>query len=103
MGIILLILAAVAGAAAGSFGGVIASRGLRDSLGGRSRCDHCGRTLAWYELLPLASYVALRGRCRTCGAQIGRGLLAWEASGAAVALGVTALIVLTLRLPLMLP
>jgi leader peptidase (prepilin peptidase)/N-methyltransferase len=36
------------------------------SLGGRSHCLSCGRTLAWYELFPLFSYLGLKGRCRTC-------------------------------------
>jgi leader peptidase (prepilin peptidase) / N-methyltransferase len=31
----------------------------------------CGRTLAWWENVPLVSWLALRGRCRTCGAWIG--------------------------------
>lgn len=44
----------------------------RSAMGGRSACDGCGRTLAWYELVPLLSFVALRGRCRTCGAAIDR-------------------------------
>lgn len=34
---------------------------------GRSRCDGCGRTLAWYELIPVLSYVFLGGKCRRCG------------------------------------
>lgn len=34
---------------------------------GRSRCDGCGRTLAWYELLPVLSFVWLGGKCRRCG------------------------------------
>lgn len=37
---------------------------------GRSQCDGCGRTLAAWELVPLASALALRGRCRSCGAAI---------------------------------
>lgn len=37
---------------------------------GRSACDVCRRTLGVRDLLPLASYVALRGRCRNCGARI---------------------------------
>jgi leader peptidase (prepilin peptidase) / N-methyltransferase len=35
-----------------------------------SRCASCERPLAWFENLPLVSYAALRGRCRTCGARI---------------------------------
>ncbi|MBW8784126.1 MAG: prepilin peptidase [Novosphingobium sp.] len=37
---------------------------------GRSRCDACRRRLAWFELVPLASFLALAGRCRACGAAI---------------------------------
>lgn len=37
----------------------------------RSRCLHCGHTLAWYDLLPLVSWVGLRGKCRYCHAKIG--------------------------------
>ena len=35
-----------------------------------SRCTACQRPLAWYENVPLFSWLALRGRCRTCGARI---------------------------------
>ena len=35
-----------------------------------SRCTACGRTLAWFENIPVLSWLALRGRCRTCGASI---------------------------------
>ncbi len=35
-----------------------------------SACPHCGRSLAWFENIPLASWAALRGRCRTCRAPI---------------------------------
>ncbi len=37
----------------------------------RSECETCGRRLGPLELVPLLSYVALRGRCRTCRAPIG--------------------------------
>lgn len=39
-------------------------------LGGRSRCDHCGRQIAWYDNIPLLSYALLGGRCRHCGKPI---------------------------------
>ena len=36
----------------------------------RSRCAACERPLAWYENIPVMSYIVLRGRCRTCGTRI---------------------------------
>ncbi|QTN27725.1 prepilin peptidase [Rhodoferax sp. AJA081-3] len=36
----------------------------------RSRCPHCGHVIAWYENIPVLSYVALRGRCAACKAPI---------------------------------
>lgn len=36
------------------------------SLQGSSHCLSCGTPLRWYELFPVLSYLALRGRCRTC-------------------------------------
>ncbi len=35
-----------------------------------SHCDGCGRALNWHELIPVLSWVLVRGRCRTCGARI---------------------------------
>jgi len=35
-----------------------------------SRCTTCDRSLAWYENIPIVSWVVLRGRCRTCGERI---------------------------------
>jgi leader peptidase (prepilin peptidase)/N-methyltransferase len=37
----------------------------------RSRCLHCGYELRWYDLIPLASWLLLRGRCRSCHKPIG--------------------------------
>jgi leader peptidase (prepilin peptidase)/N-methyltransferase len=39
-------------------------------LGGRSHCDACGHLLGPLDLVPVFSYLALRGRCRYCGAGI---------------------------------
>lgn len=33
----------------------------------RSACDHCGHVLGLWDLLPLISWLATRGRCRYCG------------------------------------
>ncbi|MCO8247515.1 A24 family peptidase [Comamonas thiooxydans] len=32
----------------------------------RSRCPHCGHQIAWYENIPVLSYLFLRGRCAEC-------------------------------------
>jgi leader peptidase (prepilin peptidase)/N-methyltransferase len=36
-----------------------------------SACPHCRRALSWYENIPILSFLALRGRCRTCANTIG--------------------------------
>lgn len=33
----------------------------------RSRCPGCGKVIAWYDNVPILSWVLLRGRCRSCG------------------------------------
>jgi prepilin signal peptidase PulO-like enzyme (type II secretory pathway) len=38
----------------------------------RSKCLECGHTLAWYDLLPLVSWLSTMGKCRYCGSPIGR-------------------------------
>jgi leader peptidase (prepilin peptidase) / N-methyltransferase len=38
---------------------------------GRSRCDHCGATLGFADLVPILSWAWLRGRCRRCGGALG--------------------------------
>jgi prepilin signal peptidase PulO-like enzyme (type II secretory pathway) len=65
------------GLALGSFLHVLASRYdpkrfilTRETLGGRSYCLGCEKTLAWYELIPLLSFLIQRGSCRSCGAKI---------------------------------
>jgi leader peptidase (prepilin peptidase)/N-methyltransferase len=52
----------------------------------RSRCDSCHRPLEPLDLVPVLSYVALRGCCRTCRTPIGRQHLAVELAAIAVAL-----------------
>jgi leader peptidase (prepilin peptidase)/N-methyltransferase len=36
----------------------------------RSHCPSCGHQIAWYDNLPVLSFVLLRGRCRVCGVRI---------------------------------
>jgi len=66
------IFAALLGLAFGSFLNVCLSRWPEGEsiVHPRSHCRACSRTLAWWENIPLASWIALRGRCRTCGAWI---------------------------------
>ena len=50
----------------------------------RSECLHCHHTLAWYDLLPVISWLSLRGKCRYCGKRIGTMELAAEVGLAVV-------------------
>jgi len=57
----------------GSFLGVVSYRlHTNHSLGGSSHCESCKHDLAWYELVPIVSYLALRGRCHACSSLIPR-------------------------------
>jgi leader peptidase (prepilin peptidase)/N-methyltransferase len=63
-----LTMAFVTGAIVGSFLNVCIARWPRELsvVRPRSRCPSCGHRLSWYENIPLASWLALRGRCRCC-------------------------------------
>jgi leader peptidase (prepilin peptidase)/N-methyltransferase len=66
-------LAALTGLAFGSFLNVCVTRwpAGESVVTPRSHCRSCARTLAWWENIPVVSWLALHGRCRTCGAWIG--------------------------------
>ena len=66
------LFAALLGLAFGSFLNVCLTRwpAGESIVKPRSHCRSCTRTLNWWENIPLASWLALRGRCRTCGARI---------------------------------
>ncbi len=67
----LLVFVALFGAVLGSFGNVLIFRvPAGKSINGRSHCRQCGRTLTWFELIPVFSYLFLLGRCRTCRTRI---------------------------------
>ena len=38
----------------------------------RSRCLNCQHTLAWYDLIPLVSWLSTKGKCRYCNKSIGK-------------------------------
>ena len=61
------------GLALGSFLNVVAARvpQRRSVVSPASACMSCSAPIAWYDNLPVVSYVLLRGRCRSCGAPIG--------------------------------
>jgi leader peptidase (prepilin peptidase)/N-methyltransferase len=65
-------LALAPGLAIGSFLNVVAARvPLRKSIvTPPSACMACGTEIAWYDNVPLVSWLVLRGRCRTCGTGI---------------------------------
>src|SRR6185312_3484695 len=65
-------LALAPGLALGSFLNVVAARvPLRRSLvSPGSTCPSCGARIAWYDNIPVVSWLALRGHCRSCGAEI---------------------------------
>jgi leader peptidase (prepilin peptidase)/N-methyltransferase len=64
--------AAALGAVIGSFLNVCIHRVPRQQsiVWPASACPHCRRELSWYENVPVVSFLALRGRCRTCGEPI---------------------------------
>lgn len=44
----------------------------RSALKDRSSCLHCGYTLKWYDLIPVLSWLSLKGKCRSCKRPIGK-------------------------------
>lgn len=62
----------VFGAIIGSFLSVVILRSISKEtwVTGRSRCDACRNTIAWYDNIPLFSFLLLKGKCRHCSEPI---------------------------------
>lgn len=42
----------------------------KDIVYGRSHCDYCSRSLSWYELFPIISWIIQSGKSRCCGKKL---------------------------------
>jgi prepilin signal peptidase PulO-like enzyme (type II secretory pathway) len=71
MDTISLLLSFVFGTIIGSFLNVVAFRyNTGFGLNGRSKCLSCAKTLMWYELVPIFSFISQKGACRKCKSRI---------------------------------
>lgn len=70
--ILYAIIVFITGLAIGSFLNVVIFRidDLKSILNTRSHCLHCQKHIKWYDLIPLFSFVILRGKCRSCGKRL---------------------------------
>ncbi len=68
----LLFLISILGLLIGSFLNVLVDRLPRGEyvIQGRSRCDKCKKILKGHDLIPLLSFVFLKGKCRYCNARL---------------------------------
>jgi len=83
----LVIISGFIGASMGSFLNVVATRTIQNGKWWgkeRSRCDHCGSELSFWDLIPLFSYIVQRGKCRYCSASIGKSYFLVELCGFAI-------------------
>ncbi len=87
-GIMPVIIAAWLGACFGSFSNVLIYRLPRNLsvVGPRSFCPVCRKTVAWYDNIPLLSWLLLRGHCRHCKAGVPVRYLLVELAGVACVL-----------------
>lgn len=81
-----VLAAALLGSVIGSFLNVLIVRLPRDEsiVLPRSHCPQCGRTIAWYDNIPILSWLLLKGRCRHCGQGISLQYPLIEAAVAAI-------------------
>src|SRR3989338_3394559 len=71
------------GTAIGSFLNVLIDRLPREeSINGRSHCEYCKKTLSPLDLVPVLSFLFLKGKCRYCGRK-----LSWQYPGIEILTG----------------
>jgi len=70
--IFFLVFSGFIGLAIGSFLNVVALRLLKEEsfIKGRSKCPKCEKLIAWYDNLPVLSFLILGGKCRHCSEKI---------------------------------
>lgn len=87
------ILLFFAGASLYSFFNVVICRSQagRSFISGRSRCESCGHALGPLDLVPLLSWLLLRGHCRYCGTRLSPRYAVTEALGGMLALACAAI------------
>ena len=68
MRVVYVICFFILGAVMGSFYNVLGIRVVKKEsiIKPRSHCEKCGHVLSWYELIPILSFIFLKGRCRNC-------------------------------------
>ncbi len=71
MSLLLIFFVFLFGIIIGSFLNVVIYR-FNTGMGvdGRSMCFSCSKTLQWYELIPVVSFLVLRGKCSSCKSKI---------------------------------
>jgi prepilin signal peptidase PulO-like enzyme (type II secretory pathway) len=72
MDILAMVTLGVFGLCFGSFASATVWRlhKKKDIVNDRSECEACHHKLAWYDLIPLVSWLTLKGRCRYCKKQV---------------------------------
>ena len=68
MRIVYMICFFFVGTVFGSFYNVLGLRTMKKEsfIKPRSHCEKCGHVLSWYELIPIFSFIFLKGKCRNC-------------------------------------
>lgn len=83
----------ILGTAIGSFLNVLIDRLPREeSINGRSHCEFCKKILSPLDLIPVVSFLFLKGRCRYCGKR-----LSWQYPGIEILTGVLFVLIFNLK------